>query len=99
MKLAKISKAFSFLGNAAIVGAFIFVGLFLLAAFANGSSTAKRLPNVPVETKFQVTAEIVELTPNYSVLGSNSFRTILDDIPKRRQVALDILSGKDVPGN
>lgn len=76
----------------------LFLGLFLLASLTDGVHIASRLPNVPSDSRFQVTAAIVELKPHDAVLGGNSFRTILDDIPKRRQVGLGILDANDISG-
>ena len=73
------------------------VFLFLLVSVTGGGSViGQRLPTMPSGARFQVTAAVVELKPDDAVLGGSSFKTVLNDIPKRSRIGLRILETNTV---
>jgi hypothetical protein len=78
------------------VAIFATVGLvvaFLIGSLAGNSPFAQgtRLPNVPKETQFKVSAAIVELSPQATVLAGEKPEALLNDLPGRSQIGLKLL--------
>jgi hypothetical protein len=80
------------LGVIVLISAAMAVFLGLVASLRPGVFHASRLPNLPAQTKFKLTASIVELKPDDLVLAGKPYATLLNDIPKRSQVGLRILA-------
>lgn len=71
-----------------LTGAFLAI---CAAGFSSSRTVASRLPNLPKDAKFEVTAAVVELKPTDALLAGDSFKTLLDDIPKRSTIGLKLL--------
>ena len=69
--------------------------IFCMAGLSTPHYSVSRLPALPKDKTFEVTAAVVELMPTDALLaGGDSFKTLLNDLPRRSTLGLEILNAK-----